>query len=63
MLVNILELRRLDDVVMLDGDVATLESKSRRWSERVDTLKCVAILFFTIHMNSTPDMNSYSAKK
>ena len=48
MLVNILEFRRLGDVVMLDGDVAMLESNSQRWSERVETL------FFTIHMNSTP---------
>ena len=48
MLVNIPEFQRLGDVVMLDGDVAMLDSKSRRWSERVETL------FFTIHMNSTP---------
>ena len=56
MLVNIPELRCLGDVVMLDGDVATLELKLRRWSERVETL-------FTIHMNSTLDVNSNSTMK
>ena len=46
MLVNILELQRLGYVVMLDGDVVTLESKSRCWSVRVEILKCVMTLFF-----------------
>ena len=53
MLVNIPELQCLGDIVMLEGDIVTLESKLRCWSVRVETLKCVATLFFTIHINST----------